>query len=186
MNELDLIKEAYFNNGGSTFHMSREEPEKYELYQRLKPDEETLKQWDAELLEKKFSELWQDRDFVWGRVSQIIKILNRGRADEDYWASRLLDEMEKMDELDKHSKIIIIETMSGRNTREDKGGVHLICEKTSQEAKMVRVMNKLMDFSCDEDDNINRRGWDNTVNRFLVAVGSYEKAYKRFGKARKA
>jgi hypothetical protein len=47
---------------------------------------------------------------------------------------------------------------------------------------MVRVMNKLMDFSCDEDDNINRRGWDNTVNRFLVSVGSYEKAYKRFGK----
>ena len=182
MDSFKLVKESYLRNTGSTFHMSREEPSMYELYRQLDPDESVLRGWDSELLESLFSKLWEDKDFVWGRFGQIIEVLNRDRVNIDYWASRLLDEMEKMHELDKRSKILIIETMSGHNTREDEGGVRLICTKTKQEAKMVAVMKKLMDFRCDEDDNINRRGWDNMVNRFLVATGSYEKAYKRFGK----
>lgn len=183
MVSIELVKTAYFDCQGSTFHMAREYREAYEQYKLLK-SEELLCEWDKELLGSLFSELWVDPNFVWGRHSQIIEVLNRGRVDIGFWVSRLLDEMEKMDVLDKKSKIIIIETMSGRNSREDEGGVHLICTHTDLEPRMIEVMKKLMNFRCDYSDNLNQRGWDNILNRYLLATGSYEKACRRFGKAK--
>ncbi|MBP5604698.1 MAG: hypothetical protein J6X60_04040 [Ruminiclostridium sp.] len=182
MYDIDLIKKTYFECQGSAFIMAREYSDVYKQYKLLEPDNELLGKWDSELLEYLFAKLWEDPDFVWGRHSQIIKVLNRGHADVNRWVSRLLDEMEKMDSLDKKSKIIIIENMSGRNSSEDEGGVHLICAHTELEPRMITVMNKLTDFSCDESDNINTRGWNNIVNRYLKAAGSYEKACKKYGK----
>ena len=162
--------------------MAREYREEYELYKRVNPGEDILKAWDTELLESLFGMLWEDPGFVWVRHSRIIRVLNSGRVDINYWASRLLDEMEKMVDLDKQSKIIIIETMSGRNSKEDKGGVHLICTETDLESRMSAIMNKLMDFRCDYSDNTDEIGWDNVLNRYLVAVGSYKKACRKYGK----
>ena len=106
--DIDLIKQAYFDCQGENMHMARENSVVYELYKRLDPGDELLSKWDQELLGSLFAKLWEDPGFVWGRHSQMIKVLNRGRVDLDYWGSWLLDEMKKMDELDKHSKIIII------------------------------------------------------------------------------
>ena len=170
--DIDLINQSYFDCQGEILHMARENSEVYELYKRLDPDKE--------LLESLFAKLWEDPAFVWGRHSQIVIVLNRGRVDTNYWVSRLLDEMEKMDELDKRSKIIIIETMSGRNRREDEGGVHLIGTHTDLGSRMITVMDRLTDFYCDESDNLNKIGWDNIVNRYLVAVNSYEKACRKY------
>lgn len=183
MGNIEFIKKAYFECQGSTFHMAREYRDAYEQYKLLNPGDELLREWDTELLESLFSDLWDNPDYVWGRHSQIVKVLNRGRVDIGFWVSRLLDEMEKMDVLDKQSKIIIIETMSGRNSREDEGGVHLICTYTDLEPRMIEVMKKLMNFCCDYSDNLNQRGWDNILNRYLLATGSYEKVCRRFGKA---
>lgn len=180
---IEQIKAAYFDCQGSIFHMSRDYREAYEQYKLLNPGEDLLREWDSELLEMLFAKLWEKPDFVWGRHSQIIEVLNRGRVDISFWVSRLLDEMEKMVDLDKKSKIIIIETMSGRNSREDEGGVHLICTHTDLEPRMTGIMMKLMDFRCDYSDNLNQRGWDNVLNRYLLATGSYEKACRRFGKS---
>ena len=182
MYDLDLIKATYFDCHGSTFHMAREYPEVYGQYRLLDSGEDLLRDWDNELLESLFARLWDDPDYVWSRHSQIISVLNRGRIDTGSWVSRLLDEMEKMDSLDKKNKIIIIETMSGRNSREDEGGVHLICTHTDLEPRMIAVMNKLMDFSCGPSDNTDRHGWDNILNRYLVATASYERARRRFGR----
>ena len=181
MTNLDLIKQTYMKCQGNTMHMAREYCDVYEMYKQLDPGEDILKEWDLELLESLFAMLWEDPGFVWGRHGQIIEVLNRGRVDIGYWVARLLDEMEKMDVLDKKNKILIIENMSGINTREDLGGVHLICTSTEQGSRMADIMNKLMDFSCTADDDIDQRGWDNMLNRFLVATASYEKAMKRFG-----
>ena len=180
---IEHIKSAYFDCHGSFFHMAGEHREAYEQFKLLNPDEMVLREWDAELLGEIFAQLWDEPDFVWGRHSRIIEVLNRGRVDIRYWVSRLLDEMEKMDVLDKRNKILIIENMSGRNSRENAGGVHLICTHTDLEPRMHEVMNKLMDFHCDYCDNLDQRGWENITNRYLAVIGSYEQACRRFGKA---
>lgn len=182
MNKTDLVKDSYKKYQGSTFHMAREDREAYEQYKSLNPGQDLLGKWDEEILEDLFAKLWKDETKVWYIHSSIIRILNRRYVDLNYWVSRLLDEMEKMTELDKKNKIIIIETMSGHNSKEDQGGVHLICLYTDLEERMVKVMNELKSFYCDDYDNLNEMGWNNIVDRHLCAVNDYVRAYKKFGK----
>ena len=182
MNNTDLVKESYIRFQGSTFHMAREDREAYERYLQMNPGEDLLCKWDEEILEGLFAVLWEDEKTVWCRHNQIITVLNRRRVDLNYWVSRLLDEMEKMTELDKKNKIIILETMSGHNSREDQGGVNLICLYTDLEERMVKVMNELKNFYCDDYDNLNTIGWNNIIDRHLCAVNDYVRAYKKYGK----
>lgn len=182
MNNADPVKESYVRFQGSTFHMAREDRAAYERYLQQNPGEDLLGKWDEEILEGLFAALREDEENVWLRHNQIITVLNRRRVDLNYWVSRLLDEMEKMTELDKKNKIIILETMSGHNSREDQGGVHLICLYTDLEERMVKVMNELKNFYCDDYDNLNTIGWNNIIDRHLCAVNDYVRAYKKYGK----
>ena len=182
MNNTDLVKESYIRFQGSTFHMAREDRPAYERYMALNPAKDLLDKWDEEILEGIFAKLWEDEDTVWCKHNSIIRVLNRRNVDLNYWVSRLLDEMEKMTELDKRNKIIIIETMSGHNSKEDEGGVHLICLYTDLEARMVAVMNELKDFYCDDYDNLKQIGWNNIIDCHLCAVNDYVRAYKKYGK----
>ena len=177
--DIKAVKALYFANNGSTFHMSRDNPDAYSLYDYTMP---IIFGWDRKLLKSKFATFWNDPENVWLKVDDIIEILDRKRVGIRRWISRLLDELEKTDSLDKRNKILIIESMSGRNVLMDEGGVHLICTRTNLELRMVEVMNKLMDFRCDYSDNIDEIGWDNVLNRYLVAVGSYKKACRKYGK----
>ena len=156
---LSAIKESYKENPEKWLlyeeeifyvknpdELTGEDREAYERYMQLNPGKDLLGKWDEEILEGLFAVFWEDEKTVWCRHNQIITVLNRRRVDLNYWVSRLLDEMEKMTELDKKNKIIIIETMSGHNSREDEGGVHLICLYTDLEERMVAVMNELKNF----------------------------------------
>ena len=40
----------------------------------------------------------------------------------------------------------------------------------------------LLDFYCDDYDNLNAIGWNNIVDRHLNAVNDYVRAYKKYGK----
>ena len=182
MNKTDLVKESYLKYQGSTFHMAREDRKAYEQYLALNPGKDLLGKWDEEILAVLFEKLWDDETVVWSIHKSIIMVLNRRNVDLNYWVSRLLDEMEKMTELDKQNKIIILETMSGHNSKEDQGGVHLICLYTDLEARMVAVINELKNFYCDDYDNLNEIGWNNIVDRHLCAVNDYVRAYKKYGK----
>ena len=179
---IDPVKESYIRFQGSTFHLAREDSAVYERYKAMNPGEDLLRKWDEEILEGLFEKLWEDEDIVWNKHNSIIKVLNRRHVDLNYWVSHLLDEMEKMTELDKRNKIIIIETMSGHNSKEDEGGVHLICLYTDLEARMVKVMNELKNFFCDDYDNLNEIGWNNIIDRHLCAVNDYVRVYKKYGK----
>ena len=182
MNKIDSVKESYIRFQGSTFHMAREDHAAYKRFTALNPGNDLLGKWDQEILENMFSNLWSNPDYVWSVHSSIIRVLNRRHVDLDYWVSRLLDEMEKMVELDKKNKIIIIETMSGHNSKEEQGGVHLICTYTGLESRMVSVMNELKSFYCDDYDNLDQIGWNNIIDRHLSAVNDYVRAYKKYGK----
>ena len=131
------------------------------------------KEYD-EQLESLFSKLWERNDSFWIIHADIIRILNGKNEKVDYWMSRLLDEMEKADKLDDNYKIMCILNMSGGDTRDDEGGVHLICTKTKLEARMVEVMNQLINFSCGKAH----------ILRLKDAVKTYEEACEKYIKNR--
>ena len=167
---ISIVKESYIKNNGSTFHMARENPFAYRLFKVFKPSLQKLRDWDNELLESLFEKLWESDDSFWWIHGRIIEVLNVKHVDTDYWVSRLLDEMKKTDSINDQSKIIVIENMSGRNSKEEKGGVHLICSETKLELRMVEVMNKLMNYTCDVS----------VAGRYIEAVQSYESACVKY------
>ncbi len=168
--EYQILKDSYMKYNGSTFHMAREDRDAYNLYKVLTPGPQTLSEWDEELLDSLFSKLWENDDSFWWMHSRIIEVLNRKHVDIDRWVSRLLDEMEKTENLNNQSRIIVIESMSGRNSKEEDGGVHLICTETKYELRMVEVMNGLINFPCDIK----------LATRYVKAVDSYEEACVKY------
>lgn len=174
--DIKAAKTSYFNNNGSTFHMSREYPDEYALYNPTMP---VIFGWDRQLLKKHFATFWDDPENVWLKHDKIIEVLDRKHIGINRWASRLLDEMEKMDPLDVHNKILIIENMCGRDIEMEEGGVHLFCTRTRLEPRMTEVMDKLID-SC----NINLDNADEarSIERYSKDVKQYQKACKKYGK----
>ena len=172
---LEEAKEFYFRYDGQGFHMSREEPQKYEEFRSLPIGEDTLSQWDEEMLKERFAALWTNPDRVWIKFERIITILRRKRCDSELWGKRLLEEMKRMVSLDKRNKILIIEDMAGTDT-ELRGGVCFFCTNTDLEMEMNDVMEKLMDFTCSEADNTDGWGWKDVSGRYNRAVKLYREA----------
>ncbi len=175
--DIKAVKTCYFENNGSTFHMSREDSDEYALYDSTMP---VIFGWDRQLLKKHFKTLWDDPETVWLKHDRIIEVLDRKHICIKRWASRLLDEMEKMDSLDVHNKILIIENMCGRDIDMEEGGVHLICTRTRLEPRMVEVMDKLINSCSSGVDNSDSA---NLKKRYSEDVKKYKKAYERFRKS---
>lgn len=180
---LERLKEgieAYKRYNGQGFHISREESqEKYNLYCIVKEDKELVKELDKEILEELFADFWKPDGFVWGRVKKIIDILFLGNSDYEYWGGKLLDEIEKMDTLNHKQRILIIERMVGDDQEHENGGIALICKHTNLEKRMVEVMDKLMDFFCDEDEDYGF-GWHDVIERHHNAIYNYRRTYGKF------
>ncbi len=180
--QLETGKALYKEYMGKGMHVSREESrDKYEFYLTVKEDKELVKELDKEIIEDLFEDLWKPDGFVWGRVGKIIGVLFLGNSDYEYWGARLLDEIEKMDTLNHKQRILIIERMVGDDREHEKGGIALICKYTTLESRMVEVMDKLMDFFCDEDEDYGL-GWHDVIGRHHRAIANYRRTYNKFRK----
>ena len=157
--------------------MWREEPERYEEYEKLSVSPDLKKKWDDELIRGYFETLWDHRDDAWRIHGRLIEIMKRNPSKE--YADRLLNEMEKMTALDKRSRILIIENMAGRD-RALKGGCMLICTASAQAERMDRIMNAVMDFRCEKDDATGEIGWTDPDVRYKKAVSAYRAAYQKW------
>ena len=176
---LEEAKEFFLKYAGEGFHMSREEPAKYEEFKSLHIGEDTLNQWNDEMLREKFATLWTKPDRVWIKFERILGILRRKSCDSELWGERLLEEMKRMVSLDKRNKILIIESMAGTDI-ELRGGVCFFCTKTDLGMKMNDVMDKMMDFMCSEADNMDEIGWKDVPGRYNRAVSLYREAYQKW------
>lgn len=165
--------------------MFREGP--YHDFLELHLSDEITSQWDRELMEAGFAHLWDDPDHIWWAHEKIldnIENIKRKQTKEnadttDAYVMRLLNEMTKIHLLNSQQRILIIETMAGRNATFH-GGCRFICQQTNCAEYMKEVMSGLMDFECDETDNEDSDGWRNAQARLTKAKESYRKAYEMY------
>ncbi|MBQ9827287.1 MAG: hypothetical protein IJM62_01245 [Lachnospiraceae bacterium] len=174
---LEEAEKFYKEYDGKEFHMYREEPRRYGEFDCLSVPPEIRRKWDAELADGIFASLWDDPGRVWSRHSRLIDVLKRNCSKADI--DRLLDEMEKMTTLDKRSRILITENMAGRNDTR-KGGCMVICRSKAHIERMERIMNSIMDFTLNSDDESNDMGWTDTAGRYKNAVAAYRSALKKW------
>lgn len=165
---FEEAKEFYFQYNGFSFHMDREEPRKYNDFRMLDIEKDILKKWDEELLDDCFKSLLSAPDRVWISHGNILKIIRRNNCDARKYLSLLLDEMEKMEDLDLSHTTLIIENMAGRTEPMTDGGVYTFCKYPDLAKRMGRVMERLIDrcsakYKADE--------------RFEEAVRRYRRSY---------
>lgn len=173
--------EKYFKQyNGHGFHMCREEPKKYDEYKLLNISSELEEAWRQEIVDKIFENFFDSPERVWSAHSSVIKVLLATKTRVEENSHRLLSMMEQMSTLDKQQKILIIETMAGRTEPQKDGGCYFVCSRTTLGNRMNIIMEYLMDFECDLEDNIEEHGWNNIRERYLRAVSSYRSAYYRF------
>ncbi|MBQ6455335.1 MAG: hypothetical protein IJJ32_04545 [Eggerthellaceae bacterium] len=170
-------KRFYFQYDGSSFHMDREEPVKYNSFKMFNLGEETLKEWDEELLDGVFSSLWSDPDRVWVAHERIVQIIRRDNCDAEAYLGRLLDEMEKMEHLDTFNLTLIIENMAGRTESMNDGGVHVMCKLSGLGARMNGIVGHLIEAGyvrSDADDRFEKaaRRYRNAFDKWSSSAAS--------------
>ncbi len=177
------IKDAerfYKIYNGYTFQMGREEPAKYDAFRELKIPDDMLREWDLDLIAQGFEHLWDEEKNVWSRQGDLLEVIKRFGKGAGVYVDPLLQEMEKMDRLNKQNRILIIENMSGRDREYKSGGVYFICTNTDQAEHMNEVMKKIMDFTCTDKDNLEYPGWTDINGRFTAAKNAYKRALKKY------
>lgn len=169
---LEEAKEFYFRYLGSLFHMDREEPAAYGSFKMLGLGKDTLREWDEELLDGLFQKLWSEPDRVWAAHERIVRIIARNNCDTQKNVGRLLDEMEKMEDLDEFNATLIIENMAGRTDPMNDGGVYAVCAYSGLAARMDDIMERLI-AACSAHHEADAR--------FDEAVRRYRSAWCRWG-----
>lgn len=162
------------------YHMFCDEPTKYEKFVALDIPNATKEIWRQEKIYSNLEDLWKNPENVWIAFHRTLEVIMSCSLHPDENAGALLNEMEKMTVLDKKQKILIIETMAGRHISFIDGGCRFICEKTSLAIRMNEIMNRFMDFDCDESDCKDSHGWRDTPGRLADAKSNYRKAYAKF------
>ena len=164
-------KKFYFQYNGFSFHMGREEPEKYRSFQRLHLGEDIFRQWDEELLEGLFRNLRTETTRFWAVHDDILQVIRRRHCDTEYWLETLLDAMSKLEHPDERNAVLIIENMAGRNAEMNDGGVYTFCRYSDLAERMNEVMEHLIDRCTAEYD---------AGDRFKKAVQRYRHSYIRW------
>ena len=168
---LEEAKEFYFRYYGSSFHMDREEPAKYNSLMMLGLGADTFRAWDEELLDGLFEGLWSDSERVWIAHGRILQIIRRNNCDADECLRRLLDEMEKMNCLDVPNLTLIIENMAGRNEAMSDGGVYVFGKHPILAARMDDIVERLIAVGSahpEADDRLEK-----AVRRYRSAYGKW-------------
>ena len=165
--------EIYFKKyDGHYFHMGREEPiERYREFKELDIPETIIEKWRQEIIDRKFSTMFDDPKDVWGKFFNVIYVISETETDHQRNGERLLDSLSRMSDIDVQQKILVIETIADHNCRS------FIRRKTDLTPRLNELMSSFMDFRFDPDDFPQTMGWENIQERYDSAVDDYKHAY---------
>ena len=169
LQEAELFFKQFNGHG---FHMWRDEPTKYENFNKAQISDAIQEQWRQEIIQNFFEHLFDRPEEIWFRHRNLIDVIKETKTDKQKNCSKLLDSMEQFYSLDKKTKIIIIENMAGRTNPQEDGGCYLICVNTGLKERMHNIVRELMNFECAPDDSL--------YKRFEEAKNSYMTAYNKF------
>lgn len=180
---LSEAKEFFMGFGGFSFHMWREEPEKYKEFEALNIDDDTKEEWRQEIIRHYVDEYYRphDENRRWSLISTLIDVLFFTDTNKEENGRVLLDILsDGTESLDNRQKILTMESMAGRNSSFD-GGIKWICLNTDMENEMIDILRNLVDFEPEErSDEID--GWAYPRKRYMSALSDMDESIKTYGR----
>lgn len=152
---LDRAREFFQAMGCSSFHMTREYPERLEEYRKLGISEETEREWTLDNIARgvarlgdrkatKPSQLWQ----VHSRMEDLVQLLKTSEA------LRLIYEAteEIAPRVAKRSKILLAETIIGRSALTYRSGLVFLAHDLGEEAIAQRLAEIAVELATSSRD----------------------------------
>ena len=150
--------------------MSREEPEKYQLFRNLKISAKVLDLWFKELLDEIATKVLNDetKKNDWISITNYIEIMQSLKSNIEEYVKKMFTLLEYASKnSDSKQKIIIMESLSGRTISQKDGGIYFVNHNTFLGAEMKKVLIEFINF--DPDFVSNEEGWYNPKLRYEQA-----------------
>lgn len=179
---LEEAKDNYmFCNGNEGYIMWHELGQKAcKEFSDLNISREIKAEWDREIIEKYLEAFTSSPSNPSGWLDNVLEALERGYCETQEYAKRLLDELEKLEDIDELEKIHIIRRM-GEDTQFRMSGCRFYCRKTPYMERMNAIVHKLMDFECpDEKADPRFEKSPSKLKLYNEAVERYEKSYSEW------
>ncbi len=163
--KIDTITRAkkYFQAMGcSSFHMSREYPDRYHEYRRLAISEKLEREWTCEAIACAATKLNNRKtrpSDLWHIHSQMEDLVQQLQTVDTLW--QIYETTERIvPRLPKHSKVLVAETIVGRSHIRYRSGLVFLAYDLNEKAifrHFSEIANDLATLSSDNDSDPERR-----------------------------
>ncbi len=144
----DLFRQ--FN--GSTFHMSREEPQLLAEFESLHISEAQKDIWRLELAQEHLAKIGQDNPRSWSLFSSLTSVLTAVKTVEGRQERMFLEAIEKQKDCDELTRIISLETICGRTYDYHDGVIAFFRKRGYDLAELKAVSDKLIEHDKNTDN----------------------------------
>ena len=112
--DSEHAREFFRSFNGSSFHMSREEPQKLEQFRALNISDRQKDLWRLEMAQEYLDKIGPDNPRSWSLFSSMTSVLRDIKSFYDCQEAMFLQGIEKQAECDLLTRTISLETVCGR------------------------------------------------------------------------
>ena len=149
---IEQAEEFFKRYDGSSFHMSREEPQQFAVFRTLDITDEQKDCWRFEMAQEYIDKINSDDPHSWAYFSSLMTVLSPVRTFNDKQESLLLKGIEKQIGCDEQSRMITLETICGRTWDYHDGVIAYFKKQQYDLSKLKEVSDKLIGSGAETDN----------------------------------
>ena len=147
----EQAKEFFRSFNGSSFHMSREEPEKLKQFKELNISEEVKDSWCLEMAREYLDKISSDNPQSWVLFSLMTSVLTSVKFFSYSQENMFIEGIEKQTGSDLLTRTITLETICGR-TYDHHDGVIAYFRKNGMNVKRLKeAADKLISYDPEDE-----------------------------------
>lgn len=150
---INEAREFFRQFDGFSFHMAREEPAKYETFQKLSISDSQKDQWRKEIACEYFEKIGPDHKDSWAPFSSMSSVLMSMKRTDSLQEELILKGIEKQLSCDIKTKIITLETICGRSHDYHDGIIAFFKRRGYDSRKLEELSVKLFENELNSEDD---------------------------------
>ncbi len=154
---LEEAREFFRSFNGSSFHMSREEPQKLAMFEALGISEEVKDAWRLEMAQEYLDEISAYNPKSWSLFSSMASVLMAVKSFSESQQDMFIEAVEKQAGSDLLTRTITLETISGRTYDYHDGVIAYFRKKGMNVSRLAEAAGKLFANDLQTDDERMKR-----------------------------
>ncbi len=141
----EQAEEFFKRYNGSSFHMSREDPQQFAVFNTLEIPDAQKDLWRLEMARDYIDKIAPDDSKSWSYFSSLTAVLSSIATFKDKQESMLLEGIRKQSGCDEWTRMITLETICGRTSDHHDGVIAYFRKQHYDLRKLKEVSDKLFE-----------------------------------------